>query len=225
MSMESIHKLFLSSNGICTDTRTIQKGELFIALKGPNFNANELAAKAIEKGAIACIIDEEKFFENSNDYVLVDNGLKTLQELATYHRRFLKTPLIGITGSNGKTTSKELIAQVLARKYHIMATEGNYNNHIGVPLTLLKLNESHELGIIEMGANNAGEIAELCDIAEINFGLLTSIGKAHIEGFGSVENIKKTKRAIYDFCNDNGGKCFVNESIDVVKSLFDGSKD
>ena len=225
MNIDAIHEVFLSSTGICTDTRKILKGELFIALKGPNFNANELAKEALEKGAIAAIIDDQNFLDNYEQYILVGDGLKTLQDLANYHRKYLNTPLIGITGSNGKTTTKELVLCVLAKKYKVLATAGNFNNHIGVPLTLLKMAKEHEIGIVEMGANHVGEIAKLCEIAEINYGLITSIGKAHLEGFGSVENIKKTKRAVYDFALANNGKCFVNESLESVKDLFDGKAD
>ncbi len=225
MTIDSLHQLFLSSTGICTDTRQINPGELFIALKGPNFNANKLAEEAITKGAVAAIIDDASFHKEDGKYILVENGLKTLQILANYHRKYLNTPLIGITGSNGKTTTKELMYQVLAKKYNVLATTGNLNNHIGVPLTLLRLTKDHELGIVEMGANHVGEIHELCEIAAINYGLITSIGKAHLEGFGSFDNIKKTKKALYDYCIDHDGKCFVNESLDLVKELFNGKPD
>jgi len=210
MPIEQLHNLFLKTTGVCTDTRKLQKDELFVALKGPNFNGNEYAAKAIEAGAKYAMIDEEKYLLDKQHYILVPNCLTALQNLANYHRKQFNIPVIGLTGSNGKTTTKEIIATVLQSKFNVLFTKGNLNNHIGLPLTLLGITAATEIAVIEMGANHIGEIAELCKIAEPNFGLITTIGKAHLEGFGSEEGIRKTKMELFDFLRENQGFAFIN---------------
>ena len=211
MSILELYQLFLKSTGISTDTRSIEKGNLFFSLKGPNFNANKLADEALEKGAIAAVVDEEDFKKN-DQYVLVDNGLKALQELANHHRKQFNIPFIGITGSNGKTTTKELIATVLETTYKTHYTKGNFNNHIGVPLTLLSMPMDTEIAIIEMGANGLKDIKELSEIAEPTHGIITNIGKAHLEGFGSLEGVARAKSELYLYLLRSGGKVFVNSS-------------
>ena len=190
MSIEDLYAKFLESSGISTDTRKINKGSIFFALKGPNFNANTLGASALELGATYAVIDEVSFKKNEK-YIVVENVLATLQQLARYHRKKLGIPIIAITGSNGKTTTKELVNAVLKTKYKTFATFGNLNNHIGVPLTLLAMDTTTEIGIVEMGANHQLEIDGYCQIAEPTHGLITNIGKAHLEGFGGVEGVKK----------------------------------
>ncbi len=203
---------------VATDTRKIIPGSIFFSLKGPNFNANELAAKAIEGGCKYAVVDEEKF-ANSTNIFLVDDGLKALQELAHHHREQFTIPFLAITGSNAKTTHKELINAVLSKKYKVLATEGNLNNHIGVPLTLLKLRSDHEFAIIEMGANHQGEIDELCAIADPDFGMITNIGKAHLEGFGGIEGVKKGKSELYRYIQKKHGTIFTNGDDEVLHDL------
>jgi UDP-N-acetylmuramoyl-tripeptide--D-alanyl-D-alanine ligase len=221
MELQELHSLFKASSGVCTDTRKIIGGELFFALKGPNFNANKLATRAIEAGAAFVIVDE--VHQPNDRLIVVPDVLKCLQELATYHRLQFHIPIIAITGTNGKTTNKELIKEVLSKKYKVLATAGNYNNHIGVPLTLLSINEDHEIAVVEMGANHKGDIQELCAIAQPNFGLITSIGIAHLEGFGSLEVIKATKKELYDYIVQHNGICFVNHNAASVPALFSGT--
>ncbi|MGX1024850.1 UDP-N-acetylmuramoyl-tripeptide--D-alanyl-D-alanine ligase [Psychroflexus sp. MBR-150] len=208
MNLKQLHQLYLSSNGICTDTRQIKPKEIFVALKGHNFNGNKYADEALEKGALKAIVDED--FKDMTHKIKVSNSLKTLQDLASFHRDFLQIPIIGITGSNGKTTTKRLIHAVLEQKFNVQSTEGNLNNHIGVPLSLLKLNENTEIGIIEMGANHQKEIAFLSKIAKPDFGYITNFGKAHLEGFGGVEGVIKGKSELYDFLNKHQKLAFVN---------------
>lgn len=210
MNISEIYSVFKESTGICTDTRKIEKGNLFFALKGPNFNANKLAKEALEKGAIAVIIDNKDYTEDKT--IFVEDALITLQKLAIHHRNQFDIPFIGITGSNGKTSTKELIVRVLETKYNVHYTLGNLNNHIGVPLTLLSLNEDAEIAVIEMGANKLGDIKELCDIADPDFGIITNIGKAHLEGFGSLEGVARTKSELYVHILKKGGKIFVNST-------------
>ena len=209
MKIEKLHRLFLKFNGVSTDTRSIAHGALFFALKGENFNGNDFAKKALDSGASYCIIDEQKFQSNAR-FILVPNVLNTLQELANFHRKYLNIPIIAITGSNGKTTTKELINSVLAQRYKTHATQGNYNNHIGVPLTLLQMDASVDIGIVEMGANHIGEIAKLCQISAPNYGYITNFGKAHLEGFGSAEGVVKGKCELYDYLKSNKGLVFIN---------------
>lgn len=209
MKIEQLHQLFLASSGVTTDTRNIKKGQLFFALKGDNFNGNNFAQQAIEKGAAFAIIDE-KVKSSMDAFIVVDDVLTTLQHLAGYHRRFLSIPILAITGSNGKTTSKELIHAVLRKKFSTLATAGNLNNHIGVPLTLLSMKKDTEFGIVEMGANHHGEIANLCKIAQPDYGYITNFGKAHIEGFGSLEGVIQAKSELYNYLKENEKIQFLN---------------
>lgn len=208
MNITEIHALFLESIGVCTDTRQLKKGHLYIALKGDNFNGNAFAKAALEQGASAALIDEERYL--TDGCILVDNGLQSLQALAKYHRSYLDIPIIGLTGSNGKTTTKELIHAVLSEKYNTTATIGNLNNHIGVPLTLLSMTPDTDIGIVEMGANHQGEIAALCEIAQPNFGYITNFGKAHLEGFGGEEGVIKGKSELYTYLKKSKGLAIVN---------------
>lgn len=215
MSIKELYQKFLECDQtICTDTRNIIPGSLFFALKGANFNGNEFANKAIEAGAKYAIIDETQ--HHSNGTILVKDVLKTLQDLSNFHRKKFSIPVIGITGSNGKTTTKELIAAVLKTKYNTLVTEGNLNNHLGVPFTLLKLRSEHEIAVIEMGANKPYDIQELCEIAEPNYGIITNIGKAHIEGFGSYEGVIKTKTELYHSIEENNGVIFINSDDKIL---------
>ncbi len=209
MSVTQIYNIFSEKQTVSTDSRQITPGCLFFALKGPSFNGNSFALKALELGASFAVIDEEQYATDSR-CILVDDVLKTLQQLATYHRHQLGIPVMGIVGSNGKTTTKELIAAVLQKKYNLLATPGNLNNHIGVPLTLLKLTTAHEIAVIEMGANHIGENAELCEIAAPDYGLITNIGKDHLEGFGSMEGVANASSELYAYLLKHGGIAFVN---------------
>ncbi len=220
-----LYKLYLESGQVvCTDTRKLIKGSLFFALQGNNFNANEFAQKALDEGCSYAVVSEEKYVTNKQ-IILFSDALKALQDLANYHRRQFNIPLLAITGSNGKTTNKELIYSVLTKKYNALATFGNLNNHIGVPLTLLSLRKEHEFAIIEMGANHKGEIGALCKIAEPDFGLITNIGKAHLEGFGGIEGVKIGKSELYKYLKSVSGKVFVNGDDVVLNELaFDNDK-
>lgn len=218
METADLYKLFIASSGVCTDTRNIVQGNIFFALKGANFNGNEFAAQALMAGCSYAVVDEEEFALN-DQYILVKDVLKTLQHLAHYHRLQLAIPIIAITGSNGKTTTKELLRDVLQQRYNTFATQGNLNNHIGVPLSLLSMRQDHELAIIEMGANHQGEIAELCEIAAPDFGLITNIGRAHIEGFGGIEGVKKGKSELYVYLRKHHGKIFINTQQSVLTAL------
>ena len=210
--------MFLESSGVCTDTRKLRKDDMYFALKGPNFNGNLFAHQALEDGAQYAVVDEYTG-ENQEQIIVVEDALETLQQLAKFHRQQLDIPVIGITGSNGKTTNKELIFAVLNSKYKTTCTKGNLNNHIGVPLTLLQLQPDTEIAIIEMGANHIGEIDELCRIAQPSHGLITSIGVAHLEGFGSMDGIKQTKRELFNFVSEQGGHCFVNLMLEHVEEV------
>lgn len=222
MDIKDIYELFLSSSGITTDTRNIHENSMFFALKGANFNGNEFANDALEKGAKYAIIDEVKYETEST--ILVNNVLTTLQLLANYHRKQFDIPFIGITGSNGKTTSKELINAVLSQQYKTHFTKGNFNNHIGVPLTLLDIKQGCEIAIVEMGANHIGEIKALCEIAEPDFGVITNIGTAHIEGFGSKEGVKVAKGEMYNHISSKGELVFTNNDDAVLKELSSNLK-
>lgn len=217
-SIENIYTCFLKSTQVSTDSRKIEKGCIFFALKGENFNGNQYAHDALKKGAAYAVVDEKEFATNEN-ILLVTDVLSALQELAHFHRKKLKLPILAITGSNGKTTTKELISNVLAKKFNVYFTQGNLNNHIGVPLTLLAMNKSTEFGIVEMGANHPGEIADLCQIADPDFGIITNIGKAHLEGFGSFEGVIKTKGELYDYIRAKEGIIFYNASNKILKDL------
>ena len=209
-----LHSLLLSSTGVCTDTRKLIKGNIYFALKGPSFDGNKFALQAMQNGALAAVVDDSSI-KGENIY-LVENVLTTLQHLATYHRQALKTPVIGLTGSNGKTTTKELISRVLGSSYNVLFTEGNLNNHIGVPLTLLRLNSEHQIAVIEMGANHQGEIQELSKIVMPNFGLITNIGKAHLEGFGGIDGVIKGKTELYRHLMENDGVIFCRRNNELL---------
>ena len=209
MDIKDIHKLFLLSNDIVIDTRKIKQKSFFVAIKGEKYDANTFAKEAIEKGAIYAIIDNPDYYIDHRT-IIVQNSLVALQELAKYHRNYLKLPIIALTGSNGKTTTKELIQTVLSKKYKTKATLGNLNNHIGVPLTILSFNSETEIGIVEMGANHQKEIQFLCEITNPDFGYITNFGKAHLEGFGGVEGVIKGKSEMYDYIRLNDKKVFVN---------------
>ncbi|MDC7999643.1 UDP-N-acetylmuramoyl-tripeptide--D-alanyl-D-alanine ligase [Aequorivita todarodis] len=210
MNIALLHKHFLNSSGVCTDTRKISRGCVFFALRGENFNGNLFAQEALDKGAAKVIVDEEAFHKNTGETILVENVLLALQQLARFHREFLGLPIISLTGSNGKTTSKELINAVLSQKFKTVATLGNLNNHIGVPLTLLAMNKETKFGIVEMGANHLGEIKMLSEIAEPDYGYITNFGKAHLEGFGSIEGVIQGKTELYQFLKKHKKKLFVN---------------
>lgn len=216
--MQKVFDLFYITTGVCTDTRAISQDCLFVALKGENFNGNEFAQEAINNGAKFAIVDEKEYANNTTIF-WVEDGLKYLQKLALHHRRKFSIPVIGITGSNGKTTTKELVANVLSQKYTVHYTKGNLNNHIGVPITLLQLNNSHDLAIIEMGANKPLDIHELVEIAEPTHGIITNIGSAHLEGFGSKEGVIKTKKELYDFIEDIGGTIFYNLDDELLTQI------
>lgn len=210
MEIKELHDIFLDYPTVCTDTRSIEKDSLFFALKGANFNGNKFAKQALEKGAKYAIIDEAEYAD-SEQYIVVHDVLKTLQALAHFHRKHLRTPILAITGTNGKTTTKELISTVLSKQYNTLSTVGNLNNHIGVPLTLLKLRKEHEIGVIEMGASKPGDIKELAEITDPDYGIITNIGRAHIEGFGSLENIASTKKELYDYLKEKyDAKIFID---------------
>lgn len=205
MDISALYKCFTECGVVTTDSRNCPEGSMFIALKGDTFNGNAFACQALGNGCRYAVVDEEEYAADGNSRILlVDDCLKALQELAHYHRRQLGTTIIGITGTNGKTTTKELIATVLQKKYEVLYTQGNLNNHIGVPLTLLRLTSEHELAVIEMGANHPGEIKALTHIVEPDYGIITNVGKAHLEGFGSFEGVIKTKGELYEYLRDNG---------------------
>lgn len=219
-----LYSLFMDcGQKITTDTRKIEKGSMFFALKGENFDANTFVGQAIEQGCRYAITDHQEY-ANGKDILLVPEVLEALQELAQYHRKALKIPVIGITGSNGKTTNKELIHAVLSEKYKVYATKGNLNNHIGVPLTLLAVKPEHEMAIVEMGANHQGEIAFLGRLADPDYGVITNIGKAHLEGFGGIEGIKKGKSELYKYLKPKNGLVFVNGNDPVLMELAEGLK-
>lgn len=219
MDISYIHSLFLKSSGVCIDTRKIAERSFFVAIKGERFDANTFAKEALEKGASYVIIDNEDYHID-NRTVLVKDSLVALQELAKYHRNYLKLPIVALTGSNGKTTTKELINVVLAKKFKTKATVGNFNNHIGVPLTLLSFDENTEIGIVEMGANHKKEIEFLCEIAQPDYGYITNFGKAHLEGFGGVEGVIEGKSEMYQYLLKQDKLAFINleDPIQVEKS-------
>ena len=210
MDIKTIHQYFLESSGVSTDSRNVPVKSIFFALKGDNFNGNMFAQEALDKGAFKVVIDEKKFHKDTGETILVENVLVTLQQLAYFHRNYLGLHIISLTGSNGKTTSKELINVVLSQKFKTVATKGNLNNHIGVPLTLLSMDSETEIGIVEMGANHLGEIKMLSEIAKPDFGYITNFGKAHLEGFGSLEGVIQGKTELYQFLKDHNKKIFVN---------------
>ena len=221
IDIDHLYKCFLDSNGVSTDTRKLEPNQMFFALSGDNFNGNKFALSALEKGASYVVVDED-INHHSDKVIKLDNTLEALQLLGEHHRKQLGTTVIGITGSNGKTTTKELINQVLSSQYNCHYTKGNLNNHIGVPLTLLQLESKHELAIIEMGANHIGEIKDLCQMSKPDYGLITNIGKAHLEGFGSIEGVKKGKSELYDYIKSNNGIIFYNGEDTVLEDSVDG---
>lgn len=211
MTIEQLYAIFSERPVVCTDTRKVTPGCLFFALKGESFDGNSFAAAALENGASFAVIDNEAYRKDER-YILVTDVLDTLQRLASYHRDQLAIPVIGVTGTNGKTTTKELLKSVLSQKFTAYATVGNLNNHIGVPLTLLAIGKDTGLAIVEMGANHQKEIELLCSIAKPSHGLITNVGKAHLEGFGSFEGVKKAKGELYDFLKASGGTVFINRN-------------
>ena len=215
MNIAELYRYFQKSTGVCTDTRKIEPGNIFIALKGENFNGNRFVKYALNSGAAYAIVDEEDAGINEQ-CILVDDGLKALQNLANYHRNRFTLPILALTGSNGKTTTKELIIAILKKKYSVHHTVGNLNNHIGVPLTLLNLKKEHDISIIEMGANHQKEIELLCEIAEPDYGLITNVGKAHLEGFGGFQGVIEGKTELYKYISEYGRLVFVNENDTIL---------
>ncbi len=223
MEKEKLFDIFKKSDGVTIDTREDVRNKIFFALKGESFDGNKYAEKAIEKGAIAVVVDNSIYYKKEDDsYCFVKDVLTELQLLAHKYRNTLSIPFIAITGTNGKTTTKELVASVLSKKYKTAATKGNFNNHIGLPLTLLSIKKEDEIAIVEMGANHRGEIHDLCELAEPDYGVITNIGKAHLEGFGSVENIIQTKTELYRFVEKNNGKIFLNKDDALLVDLSKG---
>ena len=220
MNIEELYKIYKQFPNVQTDSRNLQKDEIFFALKGPNFNGNNFAKKALDLGAAYVVADEELVFKDER-IIKVNDVLQMLQQLAKFHREQFDIPFIAITGSNGKTTTKELIHEVLSATYRTYTTKGNLNNHIGIPLTILKIKSDAEMAVIEMGANHLHEIASYCVYAEPSYGLITNIGKAHLEGFGSVENVKKGKGELFNYLKANNGTAFVNTDD---KAVFDLGK-
>ena len=224
MEIDDIHSLFSNSSGISTDTRTIKKKNIFFCLKGQNFNGNLFIDQAISLGASFVIYDEEKLNHKSKKAIKVKNALETLQALAKYHRSRFNIPVIGLTGSNGKTTSKELISSVLSQKFNVTSTLNNLNNHIGVPLTILEINSKTDLAIIEMGANHLGEIGLLCSIADPNIGYITNFGKAHLQGFGGIKGVIKGKSELYEYLRQKNGLILVNNDDNIQREKSRGIK-
>ncbi len=225
MEMKELYELFLQHPTITTDSRDVPEGSMFFALKGDTFDGNAYAISALEKGAAYAVIDEKEYAKESNDrLILVEDVLTTLQQLAKYHRVHLGTPIIGITGTNGKTTTKELISAVLKKKYNVLYTQGNFNNHIGVPKTLLQLTKEHDIAVIEMGANHPGEIKTLVEIVLPDFGIITNVGKAHLLGFGSFEGVIRTKGELYDFLRVLQGTVFINNDNPHLLGISNGLK-
>lgn len=221
MNLNELYELFLHHEKITTDSRHCPTNSLFFALKGERFDGNQYAAKALEAGAAYAIIDNPEYLSGDR-MILVDNVLDCLQQLAHRHRKALGIPVIGITGTNGKTTTKELLASVLATKFNVLATEGNLNNQIGVPLTLLRMNPDHEIAVVEMGASHPGDINELVHIVAPNYGLITNVGCAHLEGFGSFEGVLHTKGELYDYLRHTNGKIFINQENKDLMGIAHG---
>ncbi len=221
MSIIDLYDLFIHNPQITTDSRNCPKGSIFFALKGDKFDGNQYAGKALASGCVYAVIDNPDYYIGERT-ILVDNVLKTLQQLAHHHRKVLGLPIIGITGTNGKTTTKELLAAVLSTKFNLLYTEGNFNNHIGVPLTLLRLTHDHEMAVIEMGASHPGDIKELVDIVHPNYGIITNVGRAHLEGFGSFEGVIRTKGELYDYIRRSKGKLFIKKENEYLQSIAKG---
>jgi len=221
MNIPSLYSIFQEHPVITTDSRNIPENSIFFALNGENFNGNAFASESLSKGASYAVVDQAEFAV-SNQFILVPDVLLCLQQLARFHRDQLGLPILAITGTNGKTTTKELVAAVLSKKFKVNFTQGNLNNHIGVPLTLLSMNKDTEFGVVEMGANHPGEIKILCEIANPDFGMITNIGKAHLEGFGSFEGVVKTKSELYDFLRNKRGRCFLNADNSLLFNQAQG---
>lgn len=223
MNTEALYQIYLTHPEVTTDSRRCPKGSMFFALKGANFNGNAFAHKAIEAGCAVAVIDEADYAPADDErYILVPDVLQALQQLAAYHRQQFRKPVIQITGTNGKTTTKELVAAVLSERFQVLYTQGNLNNHIGVPLTLLRLRDTHDIAVIETGANHPGEIATLTDIVRPDYGLITNVGHAHIEGFGSFEGVKRTKGELYDYLlHTDGTHIFVNTANPVLTGMLE----
>jgi UDP-N-acetylmuramoyl-tripeptide--D-alanyl-D-alanine ligase len=221
MQIEQLYSVFLQHSSIQTDTRKLKTGDLFFALKGPNFNGNEFARQALESGAAFAIIDEEIDFADER-LIEVDDSLKTLQQLAKYHREQFNIPFIAITGSNGKTTTKELVHEVLSSTYKTYTTKGNLNNHIGIPITILSVEKDAEFAVIEMGANHQKEIEGYCEYTIPTHGIITNVGKAHLEGFGGEEGVRKGKGELYEYLKANNGTAFVFTDYDYLKEMSKG---
>lgn len=221
MSIIDLYDLFIHNPQITTDSRNCPKGSIFFALKGDKFDGNQYAGKALASGCVYAVIDNPDYYIGERT-ILVDNVLKTLQQLAHHHRKVLGLPIFGITGTNGKTTTKELLAAVLSTKFNLLYTEGNFNNHIGVPLTLLRLTHDHEMAVIEMGASHPGDIKELVDIVHPNYGIITNVGRAHLEGFGSFEGVIRTKGELYDYIRRSKGKIFIKKENEYLQSIAKG---
>ena len=221
MSIIDLYDLFIHNPQITTDSRNCPKGSIFFALKGDKFDGNQYAGKALASGCVYAVIDNPDYYIGERT-ILVDNVLKTLQQLAHHHRKVLGLPIIGITGTNGKTTTKELLAAVLSTKFNLLYTEGNFNNHIGVPLTLLRLTHDHEMAVIEMGASHPGDIKELVDSVHPNYGIITNVGRAHLEGFGSFEGVIRTKGELYDYIRRSKGKIFIKKENEYLQSIAKG---
>lgn len=224
MDITALYKAFRECTCVTTDSRNCPEGSLFIALKGENFNGNTFAAKALESGSRYAVVDEPAYAPAGDmRYLFVGNGLQALQQLARHHRRQLGTRIIGITGTNGKTTTKELIAAVLQQRYQVLYTQGNLNNAIGVPLTLLRLRPEHELAVVEMGASHPGDIRELVEIAEPDYGIITNVGKAHLQGFGSLEGVIRTKGELFDYLRARGNATiFIHQDNPYLKQIAGG---
>lgn len=218
-TIEKIYKLYKTAYTVTTDSRTITQGCVFVALKGEHFDGNDFALNVAEEGIAACVIADRKDLPQHERLFVVEDSLKALQELANYHRKQLDTPIIGITGTNGKTTTKELVSAVLAKKYNILFTQGNFNNQLGVPLTLLRIKPDTELAVIEMGASHPGDINELTGIGEPNYGMITNIGRAHLRDFGGYEGVIKTKNEMYQYIAAHKGLLFVNKDNELLMDL------
>lgn len=222
MEIKELYKIFTEHPVVTTDSRDVPEGSLFFALKGETFDGNQYALKALELGAAYAVVDNAEIAAQDQRLILCSDVLTTLQQLASYHRCQLGTTVVGVTGTNGKTTTKELIASVLSRKFNILYTQGNFNNHIGVPKTLLRLTAEHQIAVIEMGANHPGEIRTLVNIVKPDYGIITNVGKAHLEGFGSFEGVIRTKGELYDYLRDTAGTVFINNDNEHLLGISDG---
>lgn len=223
MNISELYSIFKKHPVVTTDSRDCPEGSIFFALKGASFNGNAFAEKALEKGCSYAVVDEKEYAKDGDDrYILTGNCLETLQQLANHHRKTLGTKIIGITGTNGKTTTKELTAAVLGEKYNVLYTQGNFNNDIGVPKTLLRLTAGHDIAVVEMGASHPGDIKTLVNIVEPDYAIITNVGKAHLKGFGSFEGVIRTKGELYDFMRGHGGKVFIDSDNRYLAGIADG---